>query len=408
MKKITLEALRWYLVQHQRLDHKIKAKDYQTLFSAISAIQFDPLDVIGQNLELALFARMEDVTRLKIHNLLYEDYKIIDGWDKVMSVFLREDWRYLHFVRERRAEREISIITHRKNTEALQYEEEVKEILQQQEDVYARDLILGSANDGGWGSRSNSGVCLDYLFHQGKAFISNRRVKDKAYSEITRLFEGGIVPSPFFSEQKEFLLWYTLRRIKAIGAYWSKNGDGWLGEFISKKAIRVEILEELKKRNKITMLHVEGIKEPILIPTDELGNLTEAEKRAKNDQPRAVRFIAPLDNLLWDRKYTEIVFDFSYIWEVYKPKAERKYGYYVLPVLYGNRFIARFEPERHQKGDIVRISQWWWEKDVTPTKQMIELIQQELLALSIFLNQTAMPTFTESIALEVRKKIDGV
>ena len=57
------------------------------------------------------------------------------------------------------------------------------------------------------------------------------------------------------------------------------------------------------------------------------------------------RFIAPLDNLLWDRKMLEMLFGFSYRWEVYTPVAKRKFGYYVLPVLYNDRFVARFEAE---------------------------------------------------------------
>ena len=76
-----------------------------------------------------------------------------------------------------------------------------------------------------------------------------------------------------------------------------------------------------------------------------------------------VRVLAPLDNLLWDRDMIARLFDFHYSWEVYAPVEKRKYGYYVLPVLYGDRFAARFEPEP-QRGDAsLVIKNWWWEKD---------------------------------------------
>lgn len=55
-----------------------------------------------------------------------------------------------------------------------------------------------------------------------------------------------------------------------------------------------------------------------------------------------VRFIAPLDNIIWDRKFVKEIFDFEYIWEVYKPEKLRQYGYYVLPILLGDKLIARF------------------------------------------------------------------
>ena len=46
-------------------------------------------------------------------------------------------------------------------------------------------------------------------------------------------------------------------------------------------------------------------------------------------------------------------------------------GYYVLPILYGDRFVARFEPGRDKKSGALVIKQWWWEPDVTPTSIVI-------------------------------------
>jgi len=71
--------------------------------------------------------------------------------------------------------------------------------------------------------------------------------------------------------------------------------------------------------------------------------------------------MAPLDNMLWDRLLVHKVFDFQYTWEVYVPQEKRKYGYYVLPVLYRNSFIARFEPIKYEKGLPFIIKNWWWE-----------------------------------------------
>jgi len=64
------------------------------------------------------------------------------------------------------------------------------------------------------------------------------------------------------------------------------------------------------------------------------------------------------------------LFDFEYIWEVYKPKAKRQYGYYVLPVIYGDRFIARFDPAFDKKTRHLTIQNWWWEDDVKTNEEM--------------------------------------
>jgi uncharacterized protein YcaQ len=88
------------------------------------------------------------------------------------------------------------------------------------------------------------------------------------------------------------------------------------------------------------------------------------------DPPPQAAIIAPLDNLLWDRRLISELFGFTYRWEVYKPVAERRHGYYVLPILYGDRFVARFEPGRDRKHDALWIKGWWWEPGVTPTPEM--------------------------------------
>ena len=97
-----------------------------------------------------------------------------------------------------------------------------------------------------------------------------------------------------------------------------------------------------------------------MLETVQAGNLAA---------PQAA-IIAPLDNLIWDRQLTRWIFDFDYIWEVYKPKAKRQYGYYVLPVTYGDRFVARFDPSFDKKKRLLTINNWWWEEGVHLNEEM--------------------------------------
>jgi uncharacterized protein YcaQ len=72
-------------------------------------------------------------------------------------------------------------------------------------------------------------------------------------------------------------------------------------------------------------------------------------------------FLGPLDSLLWDRQAIRQLFGFTYLWEVYKKAADRIWGYYVLPVVYGGRFVGRIDCRLI--GDTLAVSQWWWEDD---------------------------------------------
>jgi uncharacterized protein YcaQ len=93
------------------------------------------------------------------------------------------------------------------------------------------------------------------------------------------------------------------------------------------------------------------------------------------DQPPLephLTFLGPLDSLLWDRKGVQQIFGFDYIWEVYKPQPQRKWGYYVLPVFWGERFIARVDSSL--KHGIWTITNWWWESDVQPDALLLDAL----------------------------------
>ena len=96
----------------------------------------------------------------------------------------------------------------------------------------------------------------------------------------------------------------------------------------------------------------------------------------RNEAPpkTGAAIIGALDNLTWDRDMLRWIFDFDYVWEVYKPAAKRKYGYYVLPVIYGDRFVARFDPAWDRKKWQLTITNWWWEAGVEPDEEMAEAL----------------------------------
>lgn len=80
--------------------------------------------------------------------------------------------------------------------------------------------------------------------------------------------------------------------------------------------------------------------------------------------------IAPLDNMLWDRRLIKALLDFDYKWEIYTPQAQRKYGYYVLPLLYGEGFIGRVEAICDRKAKKLDVKNIWFEKGIKQTKKL--------------------------------------
>jgi uncharacterized protein YcaQ len=106
---------------------------------------------------------------------------------------------------------------------------------------------------------------------------------------------------------------------------------------------------------------------------DELPMLAEAERAVAlegADDPGpgllGCSFLAPLDPLMWDRGALEPLYNFTYRWEVYTPAAKRRWGYYVLPILFGDRLVGRIEPRIDRMAKLVRILGLTWEAGFDP------------------------------------------
>jgi hypothetical protein len=116
---------------------------------------------------------------------------------------------------------------------------------------------------------------------------------------------------------------------------------------------------------------VEGLKGVRFVLADELAYLDAAEREVASGispggAPVGAAFIAPLDPLVWDRDLLRKLFAFDYLWEVYVPEAKRKWGYYVLPILYGDRFVGRIEPRIERKAGVLDVVGLWWERGFDP------------------------------------------
>ena len=139
----------------------------------------------------------------------------------------------------------------------------------------------------------------------------------------------------------------------------------------------------LLARKSILPVEAEGISTDLYIRQTDLPLLENVLNNPPASDHTAV--IASLDNLIWDRKLTQSIFNFEYRWEVYQPAELRTYGFYVLPILSGDRFVARFEPGLDKKKKAFHIKHWWWEKNVQPDQILIANIKNCLAYFCHFL-----------------------
>jgi uncharacterized protein YcaQ len=367
VQTLTKNLARRFLLAHQGLwpPQSLSGKaGVLAHIQRVGCIQFDPLNVVGNNSDLVLQARVVNFQPQMLQELLYKDRRLLDGMDKMMSIYPVEDWPF--FRRQREAAREY----YRRNTkEASDVLPLVRRSIRERGPLSSIDLDLDEQVDWAWAPTRIARASLESMYAWGELIIHHRVHTRKFYDFADRYIPAELLeaedPNPTDHAYHD---WHVRRRLGGVGLLWSKASDAWLAMPGIKSKERNDALQRLLERERIITLNVEGISSPVYACKDEI-DLIEKLLGAPSPKKQAV-ILAPLDNLLWDRRFIEELFGFRYVWEVYKPKTERKYGYYVLPILYGDQFIARFEPawEKAQKALIVK--NWWWETGVKQTKAM--------------------------------------
>ena len=396
--KISKIDARRFLINYHNLTDEMSLSGADGILEYIKkagCIQYDPLDIIGRNTDLVLQSRVRDYKPEMLESLLYKDRLLIDGWDKMMSIYCVDDWPFFHFVRERNGIETISVLKHRNSSDALQYTDVVLDTIKSNGPTLPKHIKLGSAGTGNWGHRNLSGATMDYLWAIGKIGVHKKIGVNKVYDFIENLLPENILSQPNpFKTQHDFMKWYVYRRLGSLGILWNRNGGGWLATLMGNKEQRLRFFDEYESEGLIQKVEIEGIPEVFYIRSKDAYLF---DNDPKTDARESIRFIAPLDNMMWDRDMLAKIFDFKYSWEVYIPVAKRKYGYYVIPVLYGNRFIARFEPEKSKTH--VKIKNWWWEKDVSDPGDLVEPVIKEMerLALCFHKNEGVHESVRETI-----------
>jgi len=378
MINITKDEARKYLFKYQNLYNPRKLESDEEILRFIrkvGCIQYDPLKTTARNADLVLQSRCKNYSEHILYRLLYEKRQLLDGWDKNMSVWPVDDWPY--FERKRIGYRE----KYDKRTHELK---SVRKIvirkLERDGYVTSKDINGNKKVEWSWAPTSIARATLESMYHCGELVIHHKEGTRKYYGLAENLLPLSILNEPDANTRlDEYREWYVKRRIGSIGLMWNKSSDAWLGINL-KKEERAQSIKRLIEKEHITEVRIDGISESFYLPKNDLGILYD------NEEFDEASLIAPLDNLIWDRKLIVELFDFDYKWEVYTPVKKRTYGYYVLPIIYKNRFIGRCEPILDNKKRKLAIKNWWWEKDITVNQDMTDALARCFRDFAEFLN----------------------
>lgn len=382
------QARRFLLLKHGLLgEHRFRQKQGALDFvRQAGCIQFDPVDACGKNAELTLQSRVRGFTKEMLHELLYIDRQLFDYPDKNLSIIPIEDWPYFeHYrARARSAGKRFAGLDELEKL-AREYIARNGPVNSGELPVSADILWHSSIHWSGnrWKKSDAARSVLEQLYSTGELIIHHRKGTRKYYDLATRHIPADILgapdPLPDIAEHRQ---WRIQRRIGAVGLLWNRASDAWLHIQDLQAQGRNSAFQNLLAKGKILGVRVENMKDLLYCRSGDEEFLSQAME-TRDHEPRC-ELIAPLDCLLWDRRLIRALFDYEYTWEIYTPPEKRRYGYYVLPLLYGEDFVGRVEAVADRKTQTLLVKNIWYEAGIKQTKALELAVDKCLSRLARF------------------------
>ena len=365
-------AIRHFLAPPRSLP--AKPTSVMTVVDRIGSLQFDPLEVAGRNHDLVLLARIAGYRREWTDALLYEERALYETYNKGLSLVPTEELPFYRLTWDRnQVEHEAGIFESHG-----QLVDELLDRIRTGGPMSASDVEPREAIDWFWRPTNEVRAVLEALAISGVLGLARRDGNRRVYDLAERLFPPDVLAdrSRTVREQLRHRLFSRYRAHGLLGR--AGQAEIWMGLGRTVPSpedpdwpVRTELRAELEAECCIVPVSVEGVRGDRFVIADDLALLDQARREVGSGEPPGgsapgVAFLAPLDPLAWDREFLRTCFGFDYIWEVYVPAAKRRWGYYVLPILFGDRLVGRIEPRIDRKADTLRILGAWWEEGFEP------------------------------------------
>ena len=336
------------------------------MFGRLGSIQFDPLSVAGRNHDLVLHARVADYDPAWCEELLYVRRELFEAYNKGLSLLPTSELPWYSLSWRLNAPRfEQGILA-----ENADVATQIIERIRTEGPLSTLDFERGPAVDWWWAPTNVVRAVLEAYSVSGVLGLSRRDGNRRVYDLMERLFPAELLAREV--SVREYLRHKVLSRFRAHGLL-GKSGSGelWIGAGRAATPhpdrpdhpTRTELRNELVAAGDLLPVDVEGVRGERFVLREEVELL-----ESPPEPPASVTLLAPLDPLMWDRDLLRPLYGFDYIWEVYVPAAKRRWGYYVLPILFRDRLVGRIEPRIDRAGRRVQVLGVWWEDGFDPRR----------------------------------------
>jgi uncharacterized protein YcaQ len=396
---ITPAVARRLAVVRQRLAGPRPRADAEGIMAVardLGALQLDPINVVARSHLLVLRSRLGQFDPADIEGLLYRERRLFEYWAHCASIVLTEDYPIHHLLMRTRTLGDSA------------WEIRSRDWLTTNQVLH--DYVLGRLRDEGplplnafedraasgwtstgWTSGRNVARMIDHLWLRGEAMVAGR-------SGIHRLWDISERVLPDWTpremwEEEAIVRAAAQRAVRALGvakpAHIAQHFTR--GRYAGLPAALAALVDE----QKLVPVQIDGLGSPAgakawagpwYVHADDLPLLDQLAAAPDSDDwgPRTT-LLSPFDNLICDRKRTKLLFDFDFTIEIYVPKEKRRWGYYVLPILHGDRLIGRVDPTMDRANGRLRINALHAEPGVPQTKQLGRTVGKAIKELADFL-----------------------
>jgi hypothetical protein len=357
---VSVAALRRYVVAHQGYISRFRRATIETLEQAIGrlhVVQLDSIATVDRAHRLTLSSRIGAYDEAWVSELL-RDGRIFEYWAHEACLLPIADYRL--FKRRMLDLRDRHWWGRERTKEMRVVEREVLARIRDEGALPVRAFEGRSGPMWGWKPAKRA---LEHLFAAGELAIAGRQGFQRVYDLPERVIPKRTLDAPTPSVD-EFRRGYALRAVQARGAL-TESGIAEHCRFEGGAKSMRPYVDALVEEGLVRRVALDDGGADVVVPAD-----AELDGASAN----GAVFVSPFDNLMWDRAFIRRVFGFEHVIEVYKRAPERIYGYYVLPLLVGDRFVGRADLKAERAEGVLRIKKFTPEPRVR--RKLDEVVQR--------------------------------
>ena len=333
------------------------------VFRRLGSLQYDPIAVAGRSHDLVLHARVAGYDPAWC-DLLYERREIFEAHNKGLSLVPVDEYPWFRGTWSRHC-------GPRPRGERRTWPSRCSSGSARDEPLSARDFERAKGQTTDWFGLPTNTVraVLEAYSITGVLGLARRDGNRRSYDLLERLLPADVVASEVPLEEQlrhKLLSRYRAHGLLGIGG----GGDIFSGIGPAKPDPRApgypgrtNLREALVADGELVPVDVEGVRGKRFVLADEVGLLESPPEPAPT-----VAFLPPFDALVWDRPLLGSLFDFDYVWELFVPPEKRRWGWYVLPIVFRDRFVGRIEPRIDRESAHVQVLDLWWEDGFAPAR----------------------------------------